>query len=128
MRLSSGGWPTPFGAIWTRSGTPDSPSEALLETLTIRRADGREVSLKELSMAQVLSAGETVRAEEVVFHVPDGRSVTALINATPILSEDGEVRRLVVTMQDMTSLEELERMRAEFLATVSHELRTPLAQ
>lgn len=99
-----------------------------METLTIRRADGREVSLKELSMAQVLSAGETVRAEEVVLHVPDGRSVTALINATPILSEDGEVRRLVVTMQDMTSLEELERMRAEFLATVSHELRTPLAQ
>ena len=107
--------------------TPDRPPEALLETLTIRRADGREVSLEELSMVQVLSAGETVRAEEVIFHVPDGRSVSALINATPILSEDGEVQSLVVTMQDMTPLEELERLRAEFLATVSHELRTPLA-
>ena len=107
--------------------TPDSPPEALLETLTIRRADGREVSLEELSMAEALSAAETVRAEEVVFHVPDGRSVTALINATPIVSEDGEVQSLVVTMQDMTSLEELQRLRAEFLATVSHELRTPLA-
>ena len=30
-------------------------------------------------------------------------------------------------MQDMTHLEELERLRAEFLAMVSHELRTPLA-
>ena len=30
-------------------------------------------------------------------------------------------------MQDMTSLQELERMRAEFLGMVSHELRTPLA-
>ena len=30
-------------------------------------------------------------------------------------------------MQDMTPLEELERLRAEFLAMVSHELRTPLA-
>ena len=107
--------------------TPDSPPEALLETLTVRRADGREVSLEELSMAQALSSGETVRAEEVVFRVPDGRSVTALLNATPILSEDGEVQSLVVTMQDMTTLEELERLRAEFLATVSHELRTPLA-
>ena len=107
--------------------TPDSPPEALLETLTIRRADGREVSLEELSIAEALSAGETVRAEEVVLQVPDGRSVTALINATPIRSDEGDVESVVVTMQDMTSLEEVERLRAEFLATVSHELRTPLA-
>ena len=106
---------------------PGQPPEQLLSLLTVRRADGREISLEELSMARALSAGETVRAEEVVFHVPDGRSVTTLINATPILSEDGEVERFVVTMQDMTPLEELERLRAEFLAMVSHELRTPLA-
>ena len=31
-----------------------------------------------------------------------------------------------MTLQDMTALEELERLRAEFLAMVSHELRTPL--
>ena len=33
----------------------------------------------------------------------------------------------MVILQDMTPLEELERLRAEFLAMVSHELRTPLA-
>ena len=107
--------------------SPDQRPEHLLEILTIRRADGREVSLEELSMAQALSAGETVRAEEVVFRVPDGRTVTALINATPIRSEEGEVETFVVTLQDMTAMEELERLRAEFLAMVSHELRTPLA-
>ena len=32
-----------------------------------------------------------------------------------------------MTLQDMTPLEELERLRAEFLGMVSHELRTPLA-
>ena len=107
--------------------TSDQIPEHLLEILTIRRADGREISLEELSMAQALSAGETVRAEEVVFHVPDGRSVTALINATPIRSQDGEIETFVVTLQDMTAMEEFERLRAEFLAMVSHELRTPLA-
>ena len=106
---------------------PDSPLEQLLEVLTVRRADGREISLEELSVPQALSAGETVRAEEVVLQVPDGRSVTALLNATPIRSGEGEVETFVVTLQDMTALEELERMRAEFLAMVSHELRTPLA-
>ena len=33
---------------------------------------------------------------------------------------------VVVTMQDMTPLEEMERLRAEFLGMVSHELRVPL--
>ena len=57
---------------------------------------------------------------------PNGRSVTTLVNATPILSEEGELESVVVTVQDLTPLEDLERLRAEFLGMVSHELRTPL--
>ena len=105
---------------------PDQPPEQLLEVLTVRRADGREISLLELPLADLLRAGETIRAEEIVLRVPDGRSVSALLNATPIRSEEGEVESFVVTLQDMTPLEELERLRAEFLGMVSHELRTPL--
>ena len=101
--------------------------ENLLEVVTIRRADGRQVSLKELSIAQAMSEGETVRAEEVVFEVPDGRSVKALMNATPIRADDGRVTSFVVTLQDMAPLDELELMRAEFLAKISHDLRAPLA-
>ena len=107
--------------------TPDQPPDHLLSILTIGRGYEREISLQELSMAQALSTGETVRAEQVVLRAPDGRSVTALINATPIHSEDGDVETFVVTMQDMTPLEEVERLRVEFLAMVSHELSTPLA-
>ena len=106
---------------------PDGSAEQLLNMLTFRRADGREVSLEEFPLAQALSTGETVRAEEIVIEVPDGGSVTTLVNATPIRSEGGEVVSVVVTLQDMTPLEELERLRAEFLGMVSHELRTPLA-
>ena len=106
--------------------TPGGGVEQLLDILTFRRADGREVSLQEFPLLRALSAGETVRAEEIVIRVPDGRSVTTLVNATPIRPEDGEVESVVVTLQDMTPLEELERLRAEFLAMVSHELRMPL--
>ena len=105
---------------------PDQTAEELLQTLTYRRADGREISLQEFPIAQALSTGETVRAEEIVMQVPDGRSVTTIINATPIRSEEGELESVVVTLQDMTALEELERLRAEFLGMVSHELRGPL--
>ena len=105
---------------------PDGSAEELLDMLTFRRADGREISLGEFPLTQALSTGETVRAEEIVIEVPGGGSVTTLVNATPIRSEEGEVVSVVVTLQDMTPLEEMERLRAEFLGMVSHELRTPL--
>ena len=105
---------------------PDQSAEDLLATLTVRRADGREISLRDFPLAQALSTGETIRAEEIVIQVPDGRRITTIINATPIPTEDGGVESVIVTMQDMTSLEELERLRAEFLGMVSHELRAPL--
>ncbi len=104
----------------------DQTPEMLLDVITLRRADGREVSLREFPLAELLSVGETLRAEEIVLRVPDGRSVTVLLNATPILSEQDVVESVVVTLQDMAAVEELERLRAEFLAMVSHELRAPL--
>ena len=105
---------------------PDQSPQDLLDSVTCRRGDGREVSLREFPMAELLGLGETVRAEEIVLRMPNGRSVTVLLNATPILSEAGAVETVVVTMQDLAAVEDLERMRADFLAMVSHELRTPL--
>ena len=94
--------------------------------ITCRRADGREVSLGEFPLARQLVSAETVRAEEMVLSVPDGRSVRTLINFTPIRAEGAGIGSVVVTMQDLAPLDELERMRAEFLGMVSHELREPL--
>ena len=107
--------------------TGDRPVEELLEVLTCRFADGSEVELAEFPLVRVLGGATTMRAEEIVISVPDGRSLRTLINVTPIRSEDGEVVSVVVTMQDLAPLDELERLRAEFLGMVSHELRTPLA-
>ena len=106
---------------------PDRPPEQLLEVISCRRADGREVSLSEFPLAGQLGSGETVRAEEMVLSVPDGRSVRTLVNATPIRSAGGAVESVVVTLQDLAPLDEIERMRTEFLSLVSHELREPLA-
>ena len=107
-----------------RSG--DSPTEQLLEVMICRRGDGRETRLDELPLADEFRNAETVRAEEIELSVPDGRSVTTLVNATPIHSADGAVESVIVTLQDLAPLEELERLRAEFLGMVSHELRAPL--
>ena len=106
---------------------PGRPPEQVLEVLSFRRADGREVSLGEFSIEQLIRSGETMRAEEVALSVPDGRSVRTLVNATPIRADGGAVTSLVITIQDLAPLDEIERLRTEFLGLVSHELREPLA-
>ena len=104
----------------------DCPCEEVLKSTTFRRMDGREIPHDELPPQRAITGGEVVRAEEIVIHRADGEAVTTLINATPIESEDGETVSVVATIQDITPLEELERLRAEFLGMVSHELRAPL--
>ena len=94
--------------------------------LTCRRMDGSEIAQDELPVVRAVREGETVQAEELVIERRDGTSVTTLINASPIRSEHGELVSVVSTLQDMTPLEDLERLRGEFLAMVSHELRAPL--
>ena len=105
---------------------PDESIEHLLGIMTCRFADGREIALDRFPIAGVLSDAEMVRAEEIVLSTPDGTSATMLVNATPIHAPDGAVESVVVTLQDLAPLEELDRMRADFLGMVSHELRTPL--
>ncbi|MCY4620160.1 MAG: response regulator [Chloroflexi bacterium] len=106
---------------------PDVSIDEIFSLLTWRRGDGRAFSLQELPLATALSNGETVRAEEIELSVPGSPSITALINATPIRSSSGEMESFVVTVQDLSSLEEMEHLRAEFLGMVSHELRAPLS-
>ena len=104
----------------------DCTLEQVLEIIRFRRADGEDISLKEFPLAGLLSHAEVVYAEEMELLGTDDRSVKILVNATPIRSADGAVESVVAVIQDLAPLEELERLRTEFLSMVSHELRTPL--
>ena len=106
---------------------PGHGVEQLLEVMTCSFSDGSEVALAEYPIKRVIDDAVTVRAEEVVLSVPDGRRTTMLINSTPIHSVAGAVESMIVTMQDLAPFQELNRLRAEFLGMVSHELRAPLA-
>ena len=106
---------------------PDQSPDELLGVLSYRRADGRTYPAGELLLARALSSGETLRAEEITLEAPDGRRASVIVNATPIRTADGPVESVVVTLQDLAPLEELARMRTDFLGMVSHELRVPLS-
>ncbi len=111
-----------FERLWSPGQTP----EQLLDTVICHRSDGHVRTLATFPMSAQMSSAETIRAEEMTLAVPDGRRVTALVNATPIWLPDGSVQSMVVTLQDLEALHDVARMRAEILTTVSEELRTPL--
>ena len=101
--------------------------EPLLRRTVFRRMDGSMVPREDVAFVRMARTGESMRAEELAIERPDGEVVSTLVNATPIRAEDGEIVSIVATMQDITPLEEIERLRAEFLGMVSHEMRAPLA-
>ena len=110
-----------------RGVRPPGRSRAEMESIMrFRRPDGQEIPQEELPPDRAVRGGVTVRADEVIIVLPDGREVPTVQNATPVFSEAGEVVSVITTMQDMTPLEDLLRQRSEFLGMVSHELRTPL--
>ena len=112
--------------IADRLRTPGQTMDDLLEVIAVRRGDGREFSFKELPLSQCLTDADTVRAEEIVLSVPDGRQVRTLTNATTTLSTNGCAGTLVVALQDLAPIQEIERRHAQFVDMVSHELRAPL--
>ena len=108
------------------NGLPDTNLHALMSHLTYTRRDGREILFEDLPISRVLRTGETVRGDEVVFHLPNGRSVFTIINAAPIFSEEAEVTAVVVAFHDMTRFEGVERLNPQILGMVSHEMRPAL--
>ncbi|MDE0369096.1 MAG: ATP-binding protein [bacterium] len=104
----------------------ESDSARPFGMVEFRRMDGTVMPSDEVPFERALRTGETVRAEELVVVRPSGDQVTTLVNTTPIHSEDEQLVAVVATIQDITPLEELERLRTDFLGMVSHELRTPL--
>ena len=110
-------------------GMSPEPGSTLVryhELAIYSRTDGKQYEEDDRPLARALGRGEVVRAEEILLNRPDGRTLTILVNATPIHSDDGSIVSAVAVIQDMTPLEDMERMRNEFLAMVSHELRGPL--
>lgn len=108
------------------SHQPDDRLERYEQAATHRRPDGTIYDIHDLPLQRALYTGENVRAEEVRFEFPDGHSISTLLNATPLYSPDGQISGAIAIIQDMTPLEEVDRLRSEFLGMVSHELKTPL--
>ena len=98
----------------------------LFITSRFTRPDGRELTFAELPGTRALQSGETVIADEIKVHRPNGMTWDTLVSCAPIFSATGELVSVVTVSQDMTLLREESLRQAEFLGMVSEELRAPL--
>ena len=73
----------------------------LLDTATYRSAHGGKIPMRDLPVGKVLRSGEVIVAEELIVEA-EGRSISVMVNATPILSDDGVLESVVASLQDMT--------------------------
>lgn len=61
-----------------------------------------------------------------VYRPRDGSWVWMLVNAEPLLDEEGYVSNVICSFSDITERKNVEQLKTEFISVVSHELRTPL--
>lgn len=79
----------------------------------------------ELEGAVILAGkGEVVEKELELFYP---RRMTLRLKSLPVRTADGRVEATVSTLEDITPLKRVDRIRQDFVANVSHELRTPVA-
>lgn len=77
-------------------------------TWNITASDGSPLPLQERPIGRVMLTREPIHAVEACFHTP-GRVVHGLVNATPILTEDGKFDGVVAIVRDITHRKQLER-------------------
>lgn len=98
--------------------------ERYLERL--RHTDGRPMRREELPSTRAAALGGAVGPEEYLIVHPDGRTLPVLATAAPVPSASSDGRGVVVSLQDLTTRRELERLREEYVSLISHDLRNPL--
>lgn len=91
-----------------------------------RNLDGSLRTPEQTIIARVLRSGLPVLGEQVLLLRPNDEQRTVLVNAAPLLDDNGVVRGAVMVFQDISEIKRLEQLKDEILSIASHELKNPL--
>ncbi len=105
---------------------PRAPVSSYPQLYGFATPTGETYLPEELPWVHAARTGEVTKVQEMVIHRTNGRGVTVLCSASPVLDEVANVVGSVALLQDISDRKELELQKDEFLAMVAHELKTPL--
>ena len=112
-------------AMAALTGVPEDEAHGpLSELVSCVSPEGTPVDPLEATFA--LTAEAPRRDEEMAYVRPDGEQRWVRCSHAGLFDDDGRLVRDVVLVHDVTRQREVERLKADFIATVSHELRTPV--
>jgi PAS domain S-box-containing protein len=89
------------------------------------RPDGTPYLVSDNPILETVQAGVVHSGSNDLFHRRDGSSFPIEYVSSPIW-EQNQIIGAVVVFKDITTRQQIERMKDEFISIVSHELRTPL--
>ncbi|HZV55612.1 MAG TPA: ATP-binding protein [Rhodocyclaceae bacterium] len=112
----------------------------MASTLAWDNAQGEKPAANDYPWQQALQTGLPVRNSIMWLTGPDSKRRTFMINCSPILVGKGEYGGVMVSLDDVTLLEEKEielrkskkeaesanKAKSDFLANMSHEIRSPM--
>lgn len=93
--------------------------------IRILKPDGTPLPLIERPIVRMFLSGQAV-SEKALYVTKNGHTVPVSITVSPIIL-DGRPVGAVQVFRDITTENEIDRMKSEFISLASHQLRTPLS-
>jgi len=94
--------------------------EEISRLLGLRHPDGRPLLPEELVLARSLRERKPVRGLEAVVARPNGTARHVIASSQPIYDRKGNVREVVLVLQDVTSLKQAQQRAEEAAAEAAH--------
>lgn len=112
--------------IWGRPFVPDILVSEYADLFCFTNMDGSSRHPGDTAIMRALATGHPVMGDQMIIVQPDNNHITVLLNAAPLLDNNGFVIGAVSVFQDISEIKRLEQLKDEVLSIASHELKNPL--
>ncbi len=115
-------------------------NQNILGNWQVMDTNGQPIPPDKLPVQHVFATHEPIEDYELSFVTSAGDRKTIAVSAAPLLDDQGEVKELVTTVEDITLRKQwettmqsslaherqLNTMKSQFISTITHEFKTPL--